>query len=181
MEASRPSSRRGGENYGIQNILWVAMSGVVLGIVVSVFLRETAPRKVGMAASPRGRGHALNVKPIAFACAVLALLNLSGHAQSPSTTQVHGAVPTFNRDVAPILFNVCVGCHRPGGVGPMSLLTFESARRTRNRSVKRSWPVRCAVVRGSPIRAIQECTRPDAGADEYAGRLDRWRNAARRR
>jgi fucose permease len=39
------------QNYGIQNILWVAMSGVVLGIVVSVFLRETAPRKVGMAAS----------------------------------------------------------------------------------------------------------------------------------
>jgi fucose permease len=39
------------QNYGIQNILWVAMSGVLLGIVVSVFLRETAPRKVGMAAS----------------------------------------------------------------------------------------------------------------------------------
>ena len=69
----------------------------------------------------------MNVKPVAFACAVLALLNLSGHAQSPSTAQVRGA-PTFNRDVAPILFNVCVGCHRPGGVGPMSLLTFESAR-----------------------------------------------------
>jgi mono/diheme cytochrome c family protein len=69
----------------------------------------------------------LKVKPIALACAVLALLNLSGAAQSPSTTQVRTA-PTFNRDVAPILFNVCVGCHRPGGVGPMSLLTFESAR-----------------------------------------------------
>jgi MFS family permease len=37
------------QRYGIQNILWVAMSGVVLGVVVSVFLRETAPRKVGAA------------------------------------------------------------------------------------------------------------------------------------
>jgi len=37
------------QRYGIQNILWVAMSGVVLGIGVSVFLRETAPRKVGAA------------------------------------------------------------------------------------------------------------------------------------
>jgi predicted MFS family arabinose efflux permease len=37
------------QNYGIQNILWVAMSGVGLGVVVSVFLRETAPRKVGIA------------------------------------------------------------------------------------------------------------------------------------
>ena len=75
----------------------------------------------------RGRGYALKVKPIAFACAVLALLNLTP-PQSPSTTQVRGAAPMFNREVAPILFNVCVGCHRPGGVGPMSLLTFESAR-----------------------------------------------------
>jgi sugar phosphate permease len=37
------------QRYGIENILWVAMSGVVLGVVVSVFLRETAPRKVGVA------------------------------------------------------------------------------------------------------------------------------------
>lgn len=36
------------QRYGIQNILWVAMSGVALGIVVSLFLRETAPRKVGV-------------------------------------------------------------------------------------------------------------------------------------
>ena len=39
------------QNYGIQNILWVAMSGVVLGIVVASFLRETAPRKVGVVPS----------------------------------------------------------------------------------------------------------------------------------
>jgi len=37
------------QRYGIENILWVAMSGVVLGVVVSMFLRETAPRKVGVA------------------------------------------------------------------------------------------------------------------------------------
>jgi len=37
------------QNYGIENILWVAMSGVGLGIVVCLFLRETAPRKVGVA------------------------------------------------------------------------------------------------------------------------------------
>ena len=48
----RAHYRRGvAQNYGIQNILWVAMSGVVMGVVVSVFLRETAPRKVGVAAS----------------------------------------------------------------------------------------------------------------------------------
>ncbi|PYR64637.1 MAG: MFS transporter, partial [Acidobacteria bacterium] len=37
------------QRYGIENILWVSMSGVLLGVVVAVFLRETAPRKVGAA------------------------------------------------------------------------------------------------------------------------------------
>src|SRR5437762_1023975 len=38
------------------------------------------------------------------------------------------AVPTFARDVAPILYNSCVGCHRPGEVAPMSLVSYEDAR-----------------------------------------------------
>ena len=37
-------------------------------------------------------------------------------------------VPTFNRDVAPILFKNCTTCHRPGEIAPMSLLTYEDAR-----------------------------------------------------
>src|SRR5262245_59869031 len=36
--------------------------------------------------------------------------------------------PTFNQDVAPILFAKCVTCHRPGEVAPMSLLRYEDAR-----------------------------------------------------
>ncbi len=36
--------------------------------------------------------------------------------------------PTFNKDVAPILFKNCVGCHRPGEIAPMSLLTYKDAR-----------------------------------------------------
>jgi hypothetical protein len=37
-------------------------------------------------------------------------------------------VPTFTKDVAPILYKNCVGCHRPGEIAPMSLLTYEEAR-----------------------------------------------------
>ena len=33
------------ENFGIENVLYVALVGVVLGIFVCLFLRETAPRK----------------------------------------------------------------------------------------------------------------------------------------
>jgi hypothetical protein len=37
-------------------------------------------------------------------------------------------VSTFNRDVAPILYRSCAGCHRPGEMAPMSLLTYEQVR-----------------------------------------------------
>src|SRR5262245_52311773 len=38
------------------------------------------------------------------------------------------APPTYSRDVAPILQRRCQGCHRPGQVGPFSLLSFDDAR-----------------------------------------------------
>ncbi len=46
-----------------------------------------------------------------------------------STTSVRAQEVTFTRDVAPILFENCVECHRPGSFAPMSLLTYENARR----------------------------------------------------
>jgi tetratricopeptide (TPR) repeat protein len=36
--------------------------------------------------------------------------------------------PTFNRDVAPILWTHCSSCHRPGQSAPFSLVTFEDVR-----------------------------------------------------
>src|SRR5471030_1327670 len=35
---------------------------------------------------------------------------------------------TFNKDVLPILQKNCQGCHRPGEVAPMSLITYQDAR-----------------------------------------------------
>ena len=35
--------------------------------------------------------------------------------------------PTWAHDIAPILYHNCVECHRPGQVGPFSLLTYETA------------------------------------------------------
>jgi hypothetical protein len=37
-------------------------------------------------------------------------------------------IPTFTKDVAPILYKNCTHCHRPGEIGPFSLLTYEEAR-----------------------------------------------------
>src|SRR3954463_8984720 len=35
--------------------------------------------------------------------------------------------PTFNKDIAPILYQNCALCHRPGEVAPFSLLTYADA------------------------------------------------------
>jgi len=37
-------------------------------------------------------------------------------------------VPTFYKDVLPIVQNHCQECHRPGEIGPFSLMSYESAR-----------------------------------------------------
>src|SRR5262245_18359832 len=33
--------------------------------------------------------------------------------------------PTFNEDIAPIIFKNCAPCHRPGEAGPFTLLTYD--------------------------------------------------------
>jgi len=38
------------------------------------------------------------------------------------------AQPTFSRDVAPILAERCVSCHRPGDIAPMALRTYDEVR-----------------------------------------------------
>ena len=54
----------------------------------------------------------------------LVLLLASAAVVASATT---ASVPTFNRDIAPILYQNCSGCHRPGQVAPFSLLTYEDA------------------------------------------------------
>src|SRR5262245_45991385 len=46
----------------------------------------------------------------------------------PSSLVARTAEPTFAREVAPIVFKNCTGCHRPGGIGPFSLLDYDTAK-----------------------------------------------------
>ena len=41
----------------------------------------------------------------------------------------HASAPTWVHNVGPLMAEACMGCHRPGEVAPMSLLTHEDARR----------------------------------------------------
>ena len=43
---------------------------------------------------------------------------------SPAQTLAADEV-TFHKDIEPILQRSCQNCHRPGGAGPMSLVTYE--------------------------------------------------------
>src|SRR5438445_4174130 len=60
---------------------------------------------------------------LAAIAAVLAMpLGLSAQqAAAPSDV-------TFTKDIAPILQRSCQNCHRPDGVAPMSLVTYEDVR-----------------------------------------------------
>ncbi len=47
----------------------------------------------------------------------------------PALAAWAGEVPTYHRDVVPILQKHCQDCHRPGQVAPFSLLSYEQARK----------------------------------------------------
>ncbi|HEY7396239.1 MAG TPA: cytochrome c, partial [Gemmatimonadaceae bacterium] len=48
-------------------------------------------------------------------------------ARQPQLLSAGAADPTFAEDVAPILYKNCTMCHRPSGLGPFSLLDYDSA------------------------------------------------------
>ena len=57
-------------------------------------------------------------------CAALLVLGGAGIASSEAAE----GTPTFAKDIAPILYENCVACHRPNHLAPMSLMTYADAR-----------------------------------------------------
>jgi hypothetical protein len=74
----------------------------------------------------------------AFMTAVFSAFTLSA-----SSYESKNAI-TFSKDVAPILYQKCVECHRPSGIAPMSLVDYKDvrpwAKSVRERVVDRSMP-----------------------------------------
>jgi hypothetical protein len=62
----------------------------------------------------------------------------------PATVFAQTSKPTFGKDIAPILYERCVMCHRAGEVAPMSLMSYDEvrpwARAIKNKVVARQMP-----------------------------------------
>ena len=79
---------------------------------------------------------------------------------------------TFSRDIAPIVFDACVSCHRAGGPGPFPLTTYDEVRRratqiaqvTRNRFMP-PWKVEPGVSHFVGQRLL---------SDAEIGKIDQW-------
>jgi hypothetical protein len=50
------------------------------------------------------------------------------YSSAPSAQSASKNAPSYNQDIAPILYKSCVECHRPNQVAPMSLLSYQEAR-----------------------------------------------------
>ncbi len=100
--------------------------------------------------------------------ASLMILLAVGAARSAKTQSAQGqpAPPspgvTFNRDIAPLLYQHCVSCHRPDGPAPFSLVTFDDVRR------------RAALIATVTAERYMPPWKPEPGFGRFAGarRLD---------
>jgi mono/diheme cytochrome c family protein len=79
--------------------------------------------------NPQGR--AVRSRWLGAAAASLATLAFGGpaSAQVSFAAASDAAEVTYAKDVAVIIRENCAVCHRPNGIGPMDLLTYEDARR----------------------------------------------------
>ena len=107
---------------------------------------------------------------MAFAGAVLLTLTLKATAQSSQPAGVE-----FNRDIAPIIFEHCAGCHRPGGSAPFSLLGYDDVR-SRARQVVAAVGTR-VMPPWKPIGLLGEFEGDRRLTDAQVRTFQQWLNA----
>jgi mono/diheme cytochrome c family protein len=78
--------------------------------------------------SPRPSRRAGRVRVAALATTTGAALVVLALAHRGAPLVAQDPAPTFARDVAPILYKNCATCHRPGGIGPFSVLDYDTVR-----------------------------------------------------
>lgn len=73
---------------------------------------------------------------IGIAAMLTALAGLRGGAlpagaanDAPAFVPLTKGAPTFNKDIAPIVYDNCSSCHHPGEVAPFSLMTYQDVQK----------------------------------------------------
>jgi mono/diheme cytochrome c family protein len=74
-----------------------------------------------------------------------------------ATTLGAATTPTFNKDIAPILYANCSTCHRPGEVAPFPLLTYQDASK------------RAALIAGAVGGRFMPPWKAEPGFGDFAG------------
>ncbi|CAN5372400.1 hypothetical protein BH10PLA1_BH10PLA1_14530 [soil metagenome] len=57
-----------------------------------------------------------------FVVLLVSVSSIAGRARAEAPV-------TYTKDIAPIVYNNCIGCHRPGEVAPFSLMTYDDAKK----------------------------------------------------
>jgi len=78
------------------------------------------------------------------------------HSIAALTNSAMAAEITFNKDVAPLIWKNCAGCHRPGEVAPFSLLTYHDVAK------------RAGQIRDITEQQIMPPWKPVSGHEEFS-------------
>jgi tetratricopeptide (TPR) repeat protein/mono/diheme cytochrome c family protein len=70
----------------------------------------------------------LSLAGIGFVVAIAMVFRSGTNAYAQAPDPKRNSEVTFNRDVAPIIFQTCARCHRPGESGPFPLLTYDEVK-----------------------------------------------------
>lgn len=95
--------------------------------------RRPKPKTRGT--SPAAAKSRLRPAALAGLCVVIAAAGIivtfhfARHPAAPHYQQRPAGSLTFNKDIAPILFERCATCHRPGESGPFNLITYDDVKK----------------------------------------------------
>jgi tetratricopeptide (TPR) repeat protein/mono/diheme cytochrome c family protein len=65
---------------------------------------------------------------VLFAAATTIVVSTALESSAPQAVTAQSSAVTFASDIAPIVFDNCVSCHRPGGPAPFSLLSYDDVK-----------------------------------------------------
>ena len=67
------------------------------------------------------------ILPLAVGVGAIVVAAVALNPRAGSARNATKADPTFAEDIAPIVYKNCANCHRPGGLGPFSILDYDTA------------------------------------------------------